>query len=338
MTLHTQKLKVDYLKTIGMTSNNPTGRGFANPVDLAINDENTIIVLNRGAYVFSRITLCDLSENYLGEIGSHGDSDGQFRLPTSIDIDSNQNIYITDEYLNRETVFDKSGSFLSKWGKAGTKPGQISGPSGLAINSDDDLYIVDQGNHRIQKFSKDGVLIKTFGEKGKDNDQLNQPWGISLDKDQNIFVADWRNDRIQKFSPEGNPIMRFGISGHKEGELNRPADVTITKDEYIIVADWGNERVQIFDSKGNFEVLLQGEATVSKWAEDYFAANPDEVTERNKSNLNPNLPDHLKSPYHSASQTEPYFWGPTSVNLDRQGNLYITESARHRFQVYSLKQ
>jgi hypothetical protein len=53
-----------------------------------------------------------------------------------------------------------------------------------------------------------------------------------------------------------------------------------------------------------------------------------------KANLFPELPAHLNTPYHISSQTEPYFWGPVSVSLDREGRIYVTEANRHRFQVY----
>ena len=46
------------------------------------------------------------------------------------------------------------------------------------------------------------------------------------------------------------------------------------------------------------------------------------------------LPEHLNSPYHIASQVEPYFWGPVSVRLDKEDRLYVTEHSRHRIQVY----
>jgi hypothetical protein len=48
----------------------------------------------------------------------------------------------------------------------------------------------------------------------------------------------------------------------------------------------------------------------------------------------PKLPSHFNTPYLISTQIEQYFWGPASVNLDREGRLYVTESARHRVQVY----
>ena len=44
MTTDTTALELSYVKTIGMTSNSPTGRGFANPVDIAFTRDGRILV------------------------------------------------------------------------------------------------------------------------------------------------------------------------------------------------------------------------------------------------------------------------------------------------------
>ena len=100
------------------------------------------------------------------------------------------------------------------------------------------------------------------------------------------------------------------------------------------MADWGNERVQVLAPDGSFQLNLRGQATLSKWAEEFLAANDDEKSARDRSDLTPPLPEHLNSAYHVSSQTEPYFWGPVSVSLDGNGRLYVTLTNRHRFQIY----
>ena len=72
-----QTLKLEYVKTIGIVNNAPVGRGFANPVDLAVRADGRIFVLNRGAPVFTRIgvitgmrTICTSSLHTATQRGS----------------------------------------------------------------------------------------------------------------------------------------------------------------------------------------------------------------------------------------------------------------------------
>ena len=87
---------------------------------------------------------------------------------------------------------------------------------------------------------------------------------------------------------------------------------------------------------GAFVQKLRGESvSLTRWTEDFFKSNPDEANPRAEANLYPDLPPHLSSdPNHVSSQTEPYFWGISSVVLDREERLYVVEYRRHRFQVY----
>ncbi len=325
---------ISYVKTIGLVTNQPVGRGFANPCALAVAGDGRIYVVNRGAAGLARVGIVNLDEDYLGEFGSYGDADGQFKLPSAIALDSKGNAYVADEYHHRISVFDASGKFLSKWGAHGQAKGQMDAPAGLALDARDNLYVSDQNNHRVQVFTTDGRFLSAFGAFGAGDGQLNQPWGITVGPDGNVYVADWRNDRIQKFSPDGAFLGKFGSSGEKDGQFNRPSAVAVDTGGNMYVADWMNHRVQALAPDGRHLVTLRGEATVSKWAEEFFAANPDEWGPRQESDLFPKLPPHLQTPYHISSQTEAYFWGPTAVALDADNRLYVAETNRHRIQVY----
>ena len=220
------------------------------------------------------------------------------------------------------------------WGERGSAPGQFNGPAGIAIDPQDNIYIADQHNNRVQKFSADGEYISGWGEPGSGDGQFDLPWGIGLGADGAVYVCDWRNDRVQKFSADGEHMLSVGSSGDGDGQLNRPSGVAVDSDGLIYVADWGNERVQVFNPDGSHAETLRGQATLSSWAMDYFSANPDEWEVRQISDLEPDLPEHLDTPYHVSSQIEPYFWGPVSVRLDDQERLYVVETNRHRFQIY----
>ena len=337
----TRPITLEYVKTIGIVNNGNNGRGFANPYDTAISRDGHIFVVNRChplLYRAIRIGICNLDEEFLGEFGrGFGEGDDQFKWPVAMAFDSRDRLHVTDEQQHRVTVFDSSGKFLTKWGAFGDGDGELNGPSGIAIDSDDNVYLADQHNSRVEKFSKDGEYVSQWGEEGSGHGQFRLPWGLAMDSENNVYVADWGNDRIQKFDPDGRFLASYGETGDGEGQFNRPSSVAVDDEGYIYVADWGNERVQVLGPDGSFRLKLRGQATLSKWAQEFFDSNTDEWKEREISNLIPDLPAHMTTAYDISSQTEAYFWGPISVTLDTEGRLYVAETNRHRIQIYQKK-
>ena len=331
--------KTDFLKyshSIGLST--MTGRGFYYPVDTAFDNEGKIYTVSRsldGDNRGLRVTIYDADSNYYDMFGEHGEGDGQFIWPTAIARDSADNTYVACEYLSRIARFDPSGKPMSSWGTLGSAEGELDGPSGLAVDGDDNILVVDHHNNRVQKFTTGGQFISSFGSAGDGDGQFNLPWGIALDGEGDIYVADWRNDRIQKFTPGGEFIASFGESGRGDGQFHRPASVTVDDDGYIYVADWGNERVQVLDSEGNFVQSLRGEATDSKWADAFLEINIEEAAARAKSDLAKSSIEFFNDdPHEESSHIEKFFWAPTSIKLDREGRVLITESNRHRVQIY----
>ena len=92
--------------------------------------------------------------------------DGMFRSPTDIAWDSDDNIYISDGYVNsRVAKFDKHGNWIKSWGSRGTSgahadenPGQFNVPHNIGIDRQNNVYVADRGNRRIQVFDRDGRL------------------------------------------------------------------------------------------------------------------------------------------------------------------------------------
>ena len=309
-----------YVQTIGRA--NYAGSGFRNPVDLAIGREDVIYVLNRAREVRPdgvRITVCNLGEDYLRQFGAFGEGDGQFVWPISVDLDSQENLYVADQWLHRISIFDQDGLFLHKWGVPGSGDGQLSQPAGLSFDREDNLYVVDRQNNRVQKFSKDGKFLAKWGEAGSGPGQFNHPWGITIDHRGDVYVADWRNDRIQKFAPDGEYLAEFGASGRGDGLFNRPAGVAVDKDGDIYVADWGNDLVQVLTPDGRHITSFIGDATLSKWGQEKLAANPDKILER--AQIRDFAPERV-------------FLKPVAIEIDADGRILVVEAARHRVQIY----
>ena len=330
---------LQYSQTIGFYG--LAGRGFNNPVDVAVGKNEVLYVLNRaGPEVearmnYKRVTMCNLEQEYLGTFGSGGSGDGQMMWPCAIVADQEDRVYISDESLHRISIFDKDGQFLSKWGSLGNGDGQFNRPAGLAFDLEENLLVADGLNHRIQRYTRDGRYISSFGSYGNSDGQFNLPWGICIDRSGDIYVADWRNDRIQKFDHDGAHLATWGTSGGGDGQLNRPSGVSVDYAGNIYVADWGNERIQILGADGTFRDKLRGQAGMSKWGQDYLDSNAEELEERGKADLepepNPSPNDLLRD---ESAAIEKLFWGPVAVEIDPAGRLYVVESCRHRIQIY----
>ena len=326
-----------YSHSIGLST--MTGRGFYYPVDTAFDDDGKIYTVSRsldGDNRGLRVTIYDVDSNYYDMFGEYGEADGQFIWPTAIARDSAGNTYVACEYLNHIARFDSSGKPMASWGTSGSAEGELDGPSGLAVDGDDNVLVVDHHNNRVQKFTSGGQFISSFGSAGDGDGQFNLPWGIDIDGEGDIYIADWRNDRIQKFSQDGEFVAAYGESGRGDGQFHRPASVSVDGEGYIYVADWGNERVQILDPDGNFVQSLRGEGTDSKWADAFLEINIEEAAARSRSDLaKRDIEFFNDDPHEESSHIEKFFWAPTSIKLDGEGRVYVTESNRHRVQIYA---
>jgi tripartite motif-containing protein 71 len=321
MVVSVQPRPLQYSHTIGQLA--LTGRGFSNPVDIALG-HGLLYVINRSNAFQApmgavRVSICTVDEEYIGQFGGFGEDDGGFVWPTSIARDSKGNTYVSDEHRNDVQVFGSNNEFSHKWGGLGSGEGQLNRPSGLATDSHDRVYVVDHMNNRIQRFGSDGSFQLAWGSAGSNAGEFNLPWGICTDAQDNVYVADWRNDRIQKFTSDGQYISTIGSSGSGLGQIHRPANVAVDEKGYVYVADWGNERVAVFTDLGYPLTTLTGDATMSTWGAEFLGANP-ELTEGRK--------------IMADGSAEKKFFGPTAIEIDEQGNVIVVDSCRHRLQVY----
>ena len=300
-----------YLKTLGMR------RVTSNPVDLALGQEGRLYVLSRSelATEIRRLTWDD--EN-LGTIGGPGVDDGKFRWPVCVLADESENLYVSDEALNRISIFNKDGEFLRKWGEAGSGEGELNRPAGMAFDPEGNLCIVDSLNHRIQRFTREGKFLRVWGEEGSAPGQLHMPMGIAVDDEGEVYVADWGNHRVQKFSAAGAFQFAIGSEGEANGQFKRPTGVAVDLHGDIYVADWGNNRVQLFNPAGRYVEQFIGDATLSKMARTYVRANP--------------KPLRLREMAYLESQKR--FHGPVSIQVDDQFRMYVADCGPHRIQVY----
>jgi DNA-binding beta-propeller fold protein YncE len=311
------------------------GMGFAQPVGVAPAKDGVLFVVSRGSDTnpSQRVSKVTVDQEFITEFGSGGVAyamtdpsemaePGKFVWITSVALDQDENVYVSDEWLHRITVFDKDGNLLKTWGEPGEGEGQLNGPSGLAFDPNNNLYVVNSLNSRVQKFTRDGQYLGGFGKKGGGEGELDMPWGIGIDAKGDVYVADWNNHRVQKFSSDGTLLKTFGHGGTGSGSLRHPASVAIDGDGDVYVVDWMNERVVIYNADAKPLTYLRGDAVeLSKWGQLSLAANPDMQARRRQ--------------VYDLEEQQRKFRMPTGCAFDRATNrLIVCDSQRGRLQVY----
>jgi DNA-binding beta-propeller fold protein YncE/4-amino-4-deoxy-L-arabinose transferase-like glycosyltransferase len=156
--------------------------GLYGPRKIAIGPDDSIYVADSGR---NRIVKLSPDGQMLASWGSLGTSDGQFRAPNSVGVDSATNrVYVADSEGGRIQVFDPDGKFLAKWSVP--EWGQPHGYEDLAIDSQRGrLYASSALMDTILVFDLQGNRLGSLAPTPPD--KLDEPSGLALKKDK-LFV------------------------------------------------------------------------------------------------------------------------------------------------------
>jgi len=198
----------------------PSDLELGNPTGLALKSNQNLVVFHRGSRSWQtpmpkdkikENTIIEI-DNLTGEIINSWGAD-MFIMPHGLEIDNENNIWITDVGLHQVIKYDSNGRELMVLGKQfepGSDSYNFNLPTDVAVAKDGSFYVSDgYGNSRIIKFSKDGLYQFEWGAFGNEKNQFNIPHGLDLDNKGNVYVADRENNRIQKFDSLGNFIVEW---------------------------------------------------------------------------------------------------------------------------------
>lgn len=228
-----------------------------------------------------------------------------FVMPHGLEVDNQNNIWVTDCGLHQVFKFDPDGNLLMTLGEArisGNDADHFNLPTDVAVAEDGSFYVSDgYGNSRVIKFSKDGTYLFEWGSFGDKEGEFNTPHGIDLDKEGNVYVADRENNRIQKFDANGNFL---GVWQNK-----------ITEQLYSVTIDTLKEHLFGIDYMTVEDSIVKGS--------DIF-----------RFDLNMNLELQF-------GRTG-FYDGPVSryhdIQIDGKGNIYVGDILGNKLQKFRLEQ
>jgi peptidylamidoglycolate lyase len=199
----------------------PKGFLLGNPTGIGVDSNQNIFVFHR-AYrrwilpcppdsIITSPTILMLDRNSGKILKQWGQN--LFIMPHGLKVDKDDNIWVTDVWLQQVFKFSHDGTLLMKIGKANV-PGNDSShfnlPTDVAIAPDGSFYVSDgYRNSRIVKFSVSGKYLFEWGKNGNKPGEFDIPHSINLDAKGNVYVADRENSRIQVFNPEGKFLKEW---------------------------------------------------------------------------------------------------------------------------------
>ncbi len=198
----------------------PDDYTLGNPTGVALKSNQNLVVFHRGSRSWQvpmpkekiiEDTFIEIDKATGKIIKSWGSN--LFIMPHGLEIDKEDNIWITDVGLHQVIKYDSNGNELMVLGKEYT-PGKDSLhfnlPTDVAVFENGSFYVSDgYGNSRIIKFSSEGEYLFEWGVFGENKNEFNIPHGLDLDKNGNVYVADRENNKIQKFDSLGNFIIEW---------------------------------------------------------------------------------------------------------------------------------
>ena len=275
---------------------------------------------------------------FLGQWGSEGDGDGQFRRPWGIAVRwSIGDVYVGDDDRLSIQIFSSTGEFLGK------VPGSFIG-SFLTLDSNGNVYAVnyDPGtgrNNRVEKFSSGThQAIGTFALKGQ------SPRAIDTDiYGENIYVTDISDQKIYRYDSEGQILSEWGSPGSGNGQFFDPWGISVDRYQTgrIYVADTGNDRIQVFTREGTF---------LNKWgttgtSEGQFDSPIDVavdtshgyvyVLDRKNSRVQVFTPDgKYIGKWGRVGRGEGEFLDPYGIVIDGNDTIYVLDTGNFRVQAF----
>ena len=293
---------------------------FRWPTGIAADRHGNLYVADFSNHQIRKVSRSGVVSTFAGNgLPGHADgigSEARFHGPDTLALDADGHLYVADADNFRIRKITPQGLVTTIAGNQ--RPGYADGkgsaaqfvyPTGVTVDRHGNLYIADRGSHSIRKITSDGTVstLAGDGKPGYSDGPGNQsrfadPITVIVDSLGNLYVADAGNQSIRKITPEGlvTTLAGDGKPGYKDGRgtearFDWPTGVVLDSEGTLYVSDSNNSRIR--------RISPAGEVTTLAGA---------------------GIPGYSDGPGETAR-----FHFPTGLEVDRNGNLYIADSANN---------
>jgi sugar lactone lactonase YvrE len=276
------------------------------------------------ASTYSDVYRLDLEEGELVNIAGWGSSFGTYG---HMAFDSNGYLYFakqSNNSINRRNSWGdveriSAGDFEPGfWGDGGPAyRARFAYPRGVATDAEGNIYVADTGNNRIRKISSDLEMVTTVAGSGDwyyngdgipaTSANLSSPNAVTVDTFGNLYINDTGNARVRRVDAVTGLIETVAGSGEWANNLGDGGPATAADLDLV----WGNIAV---DANSNLYLAEMGKNRLRRV--DAATGIIDTVLGNGTINFCTG----------SAPRRDICLGMPTGVEIDPQGNVYISDA------------
>jgi streptogramin lyase len=359
-------------KNRGFANGNGTNASFSEPMGIITDNQGNLLVADGENNGIRKI---DPSGNVTTFAGCQSYNDGigtnaRFYYPQSLTHDDEGNMYIADTGNRRIRKMDSSGNVTTFAGNGKNSYTDATGtdaafgsPYGIVIDSSGNLFVTDSENNVIRKIDQNGE-VTTFagnGDAGSDDDPagdatFDSPRAITIDPDDNLYIVDFGSYKVRMVTPGGD-VTTIADGNDADPPLDSSSAIARDNSGNLFIADANNGYIFKLDTGGEFSRYVgngeidfkDGKGTnasvneVTGLAIDndgniYFAdASNQRVRKIDPARNVTTIAGNEKDAEVDGIGTNAFFWNPTGIMLDENGDLIVVESGGNRIRKIDLE-
>lgn len=304
----------------GYEDGTPKKSKFATLYNIAMNSKGVMFAADLGNCLVRRIDTDGSTSTLAGAATQGGFKDGkgdqaQMQFPIGIEIAPDGSVYVADHKNNAIRKIFPDGTLTTVAGEpnrpgsadGGLASAQFKAPYGVKLDKAGVLWICDTENGLIRKLSDSQVTTFAGSTPGYADGKLREakfymPAYLNFDAKGNIYVADKHNHCIRKITADGMVTTLAGTptkNGYRDGEagqamFDQPCNIQIDNLGNLYVNDLWNHCIRLVYPDGYVTTLAGRGGT----------------------------PGYVEGPGENA-----LFHHPQGCTLDKDGNLFVTDSA-----------
>jgi sugar lactone lactonase YvrE len=298
---------------------------FSDPAGMTVDSAGNLYVADTTNDTLRKVTADGVVTTLAGTPDMSGSADdtgpaARFNRPAGVAVDGAGNVYVADaanDTLRKVTADGVVTTLAGAAGMSGSADGagpaaRFFDPSSVAVDGAGNVYVVDRGNHTLRKVTAAGVVTTLAGTPGMPGSadgagpaaRFNSPTGVAVDGAGNVYVADASNYIIRKVTADGVVTTLAGTAG-RFGSVDGVGPA----------ARFGYPMGVAADSAGNLYVTDHFSYVLRKVTADGVV-----TTLAGTGGMS-----------GSADGKGPAvrFNEPTSVAVDRVGNVYVADNGNH---------